>query len=373
MEKRSNKNLYFAMKIFKEYYRRNTPYEVDEIEKREFGFMFFDREGMARHLSFKSVSELAEYLRKHVPLHAYYSSAFYEIPDASAMESKGWLGAELIFDIDVDHIPTECKKKHDKWFCANCGEMGWGAPPSKCPSCRSEAIRSSTWVCDECLEVAKEETNKLLDFLIVDFGFSKSELLVCFSGHRGFHVHVLSEKVYDLDQDARREIVNYVKGLGLRFPSLINAKLWENCGWIRRIMLVAYEKTGMTSPEAVFRLLSRRKKLKELILRESILRYSCLIDERVTIDIKRLIRLPLTLHGKTGMIVAIVNDVDAFDPLSEASPLSPSEFVKVKLKDAPPKVLDYILNRKEGVLKLPINVALYLILKGAAEITGDRT
>lgn len=371
MEKEKNKSLNFVMKIFRRYYKNLSPFSVEKIEQREFGFMFFNKEGMVRHTAFKSVNELSLYLRKHVPAHVYYSTAFYERPDAPTMEEKVWKGAELVFDIDVDHIPTECKKKHDKWFCANCGNSGNGAPPPACPVCGSEALRTVSWVCDECLEVAKEETNKLLDFLLIDFGFSRSELLVCFSGHRGFHIHVLSEKVYSLDQDARREVVNYVRGLGLSFPSLVKAKLWENYGWINRLMFTAYEKLGVRTPESVYKKLARKKKLVDILVNECIERYGCQIDERVTVDIKRLIRLPLSLHGKTGMIVSIIDDLDLFDPLEKASPLSSNEYIKVKLKDAPEKILNYTLDKRNGVVKLPINVGLYLILRGAAEVIGD--
>ncbi len=48
-----------------------------------------------------------------------------------------------------------------------------------------------------------------------DFGFSSDELHVFFSGHRGYHVHVEDEAVRSLDAMARKEIVDYVMGLGL--------------------------------------------------------------------------------------------------------------------------------------------------------------
>ena len=48
-----------------------------------------------------------------------------------------------------------------------------------------------------------------------DFGFSADELHVFFSGHRGYHVHVEDEAVRSLDAMARKEIVDYVTGLGL--------------------------------------------------------------------------------------------------------------------------------------------------------------
>lgn len=42
------------------------------------------------------------------------------------------------------------------------------------------------------------------------------------------------------------------------------------------------------------------------------------VDEAVTIDPYRLMRIPNTLHGKTGMIARVVEDLNKFDPLEEA-------------------------------------------------------
>lgn len=46
------------------------------------------------------------------------------------------------------------------------------------------------------------------------------------------------------------------------------------------------------------------------------------IDEPVTTDTRRLIRLPRTLHGGSGLVVTPIDrdDLDAFDPLRDAVP-----------------------------------------------------
>lgn len=131
------------------------------------------------------------------------------------MEKKGWLGADMIFDIDADHIPTSCDKIHDQWICGKCGFPGKGAVPENCPVCGSEKFDENTWPCEVCLASAKYETVKLLDILMMDFGFSGTEIKVFFSGHRGYHVHVENKAVKDLDSAARREIVDYVSSLGI--------------------------------------------------------------------------------------------------------------------------------------------------------------
>ena len=91
------------------------------------------------------------------------------------------------------------------------------------------------------------ETSKLIDMLENDFGFSQNELHVYFSGHRGYHVHIENESVRSLDAMARKEIVDYVTGLGIaildkdakqtRGKRGAGAKKFSlhNFGWNRRL------------------------------------------------------------------------------------------------------------------------------------------
>ncbi len=53
-------------------------------------------------------------LAETVPSDVYHSCAYYENPDFD-MDKKGWIGADLVFDIDADHIPTTCNKIHDEF------------------------------------------------------------------------------------------------------------------------------------------------------------------------------------------------------------------------------------------------------------------
>jgi DNA primase small subunit len=85
---------------------------------------------MVRHRGFKNAEDLNSFIRVTVPLHAYYSSAYYERPEEE-MDKKGWLGADLTFDIDADHIKTPCGKIHDTWTCVKCGFCGKGPSPEK--------------------------------------------------------------------------------------------------------------------------------------------------------------------------------------------------------------------------------------------------
>ena len=206
----------FVYQKFCEYYRDPSNIIPAPIfpEQREFGYLTFKDHFMVRHRRFSGINSLRAALNQVVPSDVYHSCAYYENPDFD-MDKKGWLGADLVFDIDADHIPSSCDKIHDEFTCAKCGFSGRGITPETCPACEGTKFSTKTWPCEQCIQAAREETAKLVDMLSNDFGFSLDELHVFFSGHRGFHVHVEAEAVRSLDAMARKEIVDYVTGLGL--------------------------------------------------------------------------------------------------------------------------------------------------------------
>ncbi len=361
------------VKLFRAYYARNTVPPPSSIEKREFAFSFFDSQGMARHLAFRDASELNRFIRERVPQHAYYSTAYYADPSAPDMDEKGWQGADLVFDIDVDHINTPCKPLHDTWKCKDCGAEGWGFV-EKCPSCGSERLERQAWVCEQCISVARDEVLKLVDILEEDFGISRDEMYVVFSGHRGFHLHVEDDALIDLDQEARREIADYVRGLGID-PELYIARTRrgytykytpEDPGWRGRIAKLLHLR-----PEAGGAL--SKGELERLIL-ECVAEARANIDEKVTMDVKRLIRLPGTLHGKTGLKVLqmTVQQLEALDArgIIEKAVVLPDEPVRVEMDKWPRKILAASLPDQAGERTLPLYLAVYLALNGKARILG---
>ena len=207
----SEKQRDFVKQKFAEYYKENATRIRPplDMEKREFGFLLFDEAIMVRHKSFRIERDFLNFLISLSPSDVYYSSAYYERPE-EPMGKKGWLGADLIFDIDSDHLETSCKDEHDYWLCDSCDNAGRGIPPKQCNKCGGTKFKKETWLCETCLEAAKNETLKLTDFLINDFGFPSEEVEVCFSGQRGYHAHIYSTEVRQLDQAARKEIVDYV-------------------------------------------------------------------------------------------------------------------------------------------------------------------
>jgi DNA primase small subunit len=404
----------FVRDKFSEYYTKqfSVAGPLTSIEQREFGFLLFDKRIMLRHKVFKTFDAFHSFLASLVPSDVYYSCAYYEDPEAE-MDKKGWLGADLIFDIDADHIPTPCNKTHDEWVCSSCSFAGRGIVPEKCPICGNKSFDVNTWSCDVCLDSAKTETIKLLDMLTQDFGFSEKEVTVFFSGNRGYHIHIESTAVRTMETVARKEIVDYISGLGFdtafhglsekdwrtmhasRGPNIndfgwrgriavgiydfiSNAKeedfigiglkrnvaeaLWKN----REAILKSWEETGpwTTVKGAGF---ETWKKLAEFCVKAR----SAKVDTVVTTDIHRLIRLTETLHSKTGLrkVESQLSKIQDFDPFKNAVAFKTGT-VRVFVSDAPEFRLgdDTLGPYKNQRVELPTAAAVLLICKGRAEV-----
>ncbi len=289
----------FLRRKFREYYLKAELYIPMEFSRREWAFVPIDSFPdfvMNRHISFSSYEELKRYVVSKTPMHAYYSSAYYSDPSAE-MDRKGWMGADLIFDIDADHMPKRS------------------------------------------LKAAKMEVFKLVKILTDDFGIDERDLEVVFSGHRGYHVHVYDESLRGLDPSERREIADYLTLKGLK-P-----------GW-------------STQGQRVERCMERLNKGFE----ECVKLIAVHIDPPVTADVKRLIRLPNSIHGKTGFRVTVVDldKLEGFDPLVDAVVFGEERVKITLLKRIKLKIMNEGFRLEPGRHVVPEYLAVFLICRGVA-------
>lgn len=348
----------YLKKKFKEYYQTHRILSPAEIEKREFGTGTLDRKIAVRHKSFVSGKELNNYLRREAPYFISYSTAYYEFPRNQPMETKNWLGSDLVFDIDIDMKFLNYKS----------------------------------------MDVAKQETQKLIDFLTRDFSFSPSELNINFSGSKGYHIHLSSPCVLELGKNERREIVDYVTATGL---NLKKESLWEKriknkfIEFIKNSSVSDFEKIKGIGKEKAQKIFDKKVDLIGQIERMGIgnvegflgfrepifnkiidnikVSFTGNTDESVTADTSKLIRLPNTLHGGTGLIakrVKKVNDFEKFNPLKEAVAFGDEE-IKIKLIDENKIVFDMNGQKIEVGGKcatVPMYAGVYLMLKGVCDV-----
>ena len=407
----------FVQKVFAQYYAENAAKIMppSSIAQREFGVLIFREKMMVRHKALNTPEELRGFVISMSPSDVYYSSAYYEHPE-EPMGRKGWLGADLIFDIDSDHIQTPCKSRHDYWVCESCSNTGIGVKPSACPKCGGTKFKTEGWLCESCLNAAKAETQKLLDFLSSDFGFRPENLVTCFSGQRGYHVHIEEPDIRFLDQNSRKEIVDYITGTGIKveFQGLFETRDSRSrltvrpdlngLGWQGRMMRGVYDLLAAAPtwasdelglPKGTTKLIQENRELileslagksqwmpvKGLsprtlakLAERGIASQASAVDTVVTTDIHRLIRLPETLHGKTGLRAMEIpsQSLDRFDPLSDAVAFKKGT-LEVFVQDSYSfRIGEQTFGQyHEEKVELPIAAAMYLVCKKVAAPTAQ--
>lgn len=367
---------------FAEWYHRNPPKMPDRFARREFGFIPWpQRPGpppFYRHKEFTTAPSFHKYLAAHGPHSVYYSTAYYRRPGEMKMADKQWLGAELIFDLDADHLVEAEKAKAE----------GREMP-----------------LADQ-LALVKTQFKRLLDeFLLGDFGLGESDVWITFSGGRGYHAHVVQESLMQLGNRERREIVDYVTGkvpaekgttkpdVSVFLDSVVTrANEWQGKvkleqayrmapatapGWPGRVSrtlvqllqdnvfsqerpaarkwLMQLDGVGQTTADRFLDKVERQRgtetPVEDLLAQGFISHkkdplYSIATmaleqhtmplakgetDEPVTADTKRLIRLPGSLHGKSGLKVVTLTraSLDGFDPLRDAVAFPMDESVRI--------------------------------------------
>ena len=140
---------------FGQYYRTSEFWTPPRLKSREWMFIPFGGSPPIRHKGFTDMQDVRTFLSERAMHSCFYSTAYWKRPYELKMNDKIWQGADLIFDLDGDHLPGVT----DRDFPA-------------------------------MLEVIQEQGWSLWnDFLQPEFGFDEKYLQVTFSGHRGFHLH----------------------------------------------------------------------------------------------------------------------------------------------------------------------------------------
>ena len=301
---------------FGDYYRRSGVSLPPAADRREWGHIPWSAGSttMVRHQSLLDLGDLDDFLHRTAPRHVYFSSARFADPGAGSMDEKGWQSADLVFDLDADHLP--------------------GVDPEE----TSYA---------EMLAACKQELLHLLSFLDDDFGFEETR--VVFSGGRGYHVDYV--RAIDLDregligtesnQGTTRRVLRHRGGWGAR----VHARLVDLAETLREMeetaaleRLQELDGIGEGRAETILGQLRHNfdairagnveaggpgtRILVDALAEEVIEAETAPIDEPVTTDTKRLIRLPGSLHGGSGLMVTPLDraEIDDFRPLEDAIP-----------------------------------------------------
>jgi DNA primase small subunit len=394
----------FALR-FSDYYKSLDSTEIwvpPRLRNREWMFIPWGSRPPDRHRGFIDKQGLHDYLKQRSPHSCFHSTAYYRLPNERKMIDKDWLGADLIFDLDGDHLP--------------------GVSDNDFPTMISK-IQEQAWTLWS-------------EFLEPEFGFKEKYVQTSFSGHRGFHIHVRDPSLLHIDSNARRQLVNYIRGEGINVQTSLSG---PDSGWKNRIsdgissvthkLKVIHEKgsdhklflgelqsaleISAKSPGSTIRKVSTNKikEIAELADEERLSRLSSdnklrvfgekntaifwemvkgdnsvvlgsagETDEAVTVDVKRVIRWIGSLHGKCGLRVTEMplerlnpNFSNSFNPLEESIVFSSDKKSKILLnKDDVTAELGGV--RVEGnagdIVETPESLSTFLVLKGWGSIVN---
>lgn len=283
-------------------------YILHTLSLREFGF---DHKGTGpsdRYNQFMTPDELSDYLRNKYPYAVYSSVALYEKPS----ERKKWLKSELAFDIDAKDLPFR-----------------------RCECSEGE-------VCEVCLEDAKRVTAEFGETLKNNLDLENVSYV--YSG-RGFHIRVSDDSVMEMGQTGRSQVVEYITGnvvptdltLSLGYSKVFRKRTlrtFENLrerDFIDEGLQRNFAEKIMKEKNRVMDLIKKGrlekiqdfegigttyfKKLLEFLTRLNTEH----TDGKVTIDKKRILRVPSSLHSTVSRTCTEIQNIDKFSP-DEAAP-----------------------------------------------------
>ncbi|MHC1605666.1 MAG: DNA primase catalytic subunit PriS, partial [Candidatus Methanofastidiosia archaeon] len=271
---------------------------------KEFAFDHIGKGYTDRYNSFRDLKGLEAKIKNICPYAVCASTAYYKHPE----KREDWLKAELVFDIDAKDQPIR-----------HC-------------DCKIGTI------CEKCLEESKQLALTIIDTLKGDFGLK--EIYLAYSG-RGYHIHVLDPSAQKIKN--RGHIFEYVTGavMPADFQMVEGyARIWrkmfaltlskmkeKNMQFLARSVA---KRTLKHRHEILQRLEMRRadfldfpgigKSSRDIIIKEITNLSNQTVDGKVTVDTKRILRLPSTLHSMVSMICTIAKDPENFDPFKEAVP-----------------------------------------------------
>lgn len=357
--------------IISDYYK-TADLEVGEVPRREFALLGFDG-FMTRHQAFNTVEEVCKRASEDYPVALYASLSLYLDPAARNPKNTNrglncqecghsWKEEERFKGSTLRAVCPECHTvcgrqdttKKDRRGQDLAFDIDYGDIPNT-------ADMSPT----QQLGAAARSTYNLYQLLTNDFGISSEDILITFSGGKGFHVRVMGEEYLNLSEKARKSLISYVSGYDFKPTDFIKVtamgmggNTWSlkphKGGWVLRFNnSVSYfltlskgnyedfkkmvhmhwpwhedkknygKKKNLPSEQVMTGFYEACKEHADSILKGGDIRqmkdtnakrllsvslararnlHASFVDRVVTADKARILRIPGSLHGKKGMV-----------------------------------------------------------------------
>jgi DNA primase small subunit len=395
--------LQFVKRKFSEYYSTTKIYLPPRFDEREFAVVHFGSDSMHRPLAFASESSVKNFLIAKAPMHVYHSVAYYKNPGVP-MGDKVWLGADLVFDLDADQLEGTNKMSYEQQLAkvkekfivllddflledffdekdvaiTFSGGRGYHAH-----------IRN-----DKVIKLGSRERRELVDYITGTFKFenltekkrtigSGYERII--PGGYGWKKRFLSELEKlrkNLNGAEEGDAIKRLKNI-YKLTKKDAVKIYDDLFKVKEITRVVYDSGTpkmITEHRREIDVILEHKVIVDMGYKEKlfnmILKRVCVMavetDRPVTSDIKRLIRLPTSLHGKSSLMVVPLsrNELDDFRPLRDAvAPTFTDTSVKIIMeKPVEMSIRDEKFNLKPGIIDIPEYAAMFFLCRGLAKL-----
>ena len=324
--------------LLDDYYAEADLFSFPAMSRREFAFQAWSAPGPNdRHHCFPTPDVMRSIIRIKKPKAVFASNARYLDPGHFKMDKKSITGVDLAFDFDFGDLP-EHELSDDFW--AN-------------------------------MDAVAVHVKRLLDKALPTLGFSSEDAIISFSGGKGFHVRIINNGVLSLSRNQRRNIRDFVRGNGLqdyhtfakgkksgKYSPRLDPELTG--GWpehytdaastylrtihdspksiaiefvkanlplhksgekkgqkktpsedsIKEIVDIVQSKSSVLNGGVLSKVFTKKNQMalvRDSISRFAILNNGCAIDLSVTDDMRRILRVPGSIHGKTGLPCMLIS------------------------------------------------------------------
>ena len=267
--------------IVREYYE-SADLLVEDIHRREISIDL-----NVRNIYCNSIDDLRSKIldRQKAPSGIFASTGYYLDPH----DCKDLINYDLVFDLDTDNT---FENRFDQ------------------------------------IEDSRKITLRMIDTVLKDLGFEKEDMLIEYSGSKGFHVTITDEYYRNLDAVERRQLIDYIQGKGVDKANIIVDGKLRPYGWGRQVGHFINEVIlspdfdsedlnkyfGKNVVKKISALLENPQRVEDLKagrfreftgLLPATMRFtkelSDYLDRKVTTDRRRVLRVPGSIHGKSGL------------------------------------------------------------------------
>lgn len=279
--------------LFREHYE-NTDLHINDIHRREISINVFSPElkGWSRHLYFQNKDDLKERTTQRKPPAGLFSStAYYLDPNEKVPRKRDLIGCDFVIDLDDDMLDYENRF--------------------------------------DFIDDMRKKTKAIIDRFLPDLGFDLDEILIDFSGKKGFHLTFETEALKSLDQPSRRQIIDYIMATKLNRDALLEGNRLSKYGWNKQLMYfisklvkdpsekhmqlyfaknkVKKISSLLSAPAVIARLKTgslvdfNKKVLVIGMMKEHRINIQKIVDKKPTVDLHRTFRVPGSLHPGSGL------------------------------------------------------------------------